>query len=155
MKTRDVDMLREHSGVHHLLFKHSTDGLIVFASDSGEIFDCNPQAKMMLGIEDISSRKEKIQSFVPSDDVDNLFGFLKSDGGRRLRKQKIEPRRLPTFFAEMEFYDLDFGGRPAIMCLIEDVTEQKNMEARLKQRAERLNSTNKKLEELIHIISHD
>ncbi len=116
-----LDEIRMEKDKLETVFEHMTDGILVFDKD-GKLIHINKASLYMLSIENKSDFISIMQ-----DKIDEDYAGLKDllEKGTVVRTLQLNNKHFDLYFAKYSEIDSDELG---VMCVIQDVTENKRME---------------------------
>ncbi|MBI1891335.1 MAG: PAS domain S-box protein [Burkholderiales bacterium] len=135
-KQAEQDSLRRSEEHHRIMVDNLTEGVMV--AQEGTVAFANPRLLLWTGYERESPIGMPFTQFLHPNDRDMVF----DRHIRRLRGENVEqhyPIRLinrhtgALLWAELSAVVIDWEGKPATLCFINDITHRKELEDRLKQ----------------------
>jgi len=147
--------VKETAEKYKTLFQYAYDAILLSHFETGRIFEANPEAENLLGYEtEELTQKELSELF-----ADGYYSQLKKqlEEGRFFYRgdQPLQKKDGSRLVVSMSSSLIEFRGKKTILSLLQDMTRRIELEEKLRNRAQSLKESNKKLEEIIHIISHD
>ncbi len=137
---KPVPPLAPHGRQFQVIFDHSPVGLLVL--DSGaHIIHCNRVLEKMLGVASVELRGRRLSTFVVAEDADSFQRLYDDVAADRQPHFRTNLRYLrgdgEQAWCRMDVARVSSDGHsPFIFALVEDITEQKSGEDRLKQEKE-------------------
>lgn len=153
--TKDRVKPEEEAKKYKTLFDYAYDAMIFSHFESGRIFEVNPEAENLLGYSSEQLLGKNLTDLFPSNDLSSLKRHLQEDKFFYKKEQKLMTSNGSRLTALMSASLVEYQGERTILSLFHDITERVELEKELRNRAERLEESKERLEELIHIISHD
>ena len=138
--------LRQSEMNYRLLFESTLDGLIVLDAETFKTVFGNKVAAAMYGFPSVEDAVGvDAMDFIHPDDRNRLAAFIAGDvlgkgtggvtGTRMVRKDGSD------FWASASATRIEFGGRPAVLVSIRDITERRKMEQELRDSEKRFKET--------------
>jgi PAS domain S-box-containing protein len=145
--------LRQSESKYRALYDGSADGIFLL-DDSGTILDGNEAAVRMYGYPLEEVRGTKIEDLIHPDDLKTIPSkFQDMLRGKNLRIDRRVRKKDGTYLT-VEVTGSRVGEN-LVQGLYRDITERKEMESLLRQRAEDLAQSNADLEHFAYVASHD
>lgn len=153
--TPQYNEVKETAEKYKTLFQYAYDAIILSHFETGRIFEANPEAENLLGYD----TEELIQKRLSDLFAEGGYSQLKKqlEEGRFFYRgdQPLQKKDGSRLVASMSSSLIEFQGKKTILSLLQDMTRRIELEKKLRNRAQSLKESNEKLEEIIHIISHD
>ncbi len=147
--------VKETAEKYKTLFQYAYDAILLSRFETGRIFEANPEAENLLGYQTEELMGKKLPDLFANGDFPQLKDQL--EGGRFFYRedQPLTKKDGSRIVASMSTSLIEFQGKKTILALLQDMTRRIELEEELRNRAQSLKESNEKLEEIIHIISHD
>jgi rsbT co-antagonist protein RsbR len=150
--------LRQSEKTYKILFESTLDGLIVIDAETLKTVFGNKVAAEMYGFASVEDAVGvDAMGFIHPDDRNRLAAFIAGDvlgkgtggvtGTRMVRKDGSD------FWASASATRIEFGGRPAVLVSIRDVTERRKMEQELRESEKRFKETFQYVGDVIYRIN--
>lgn len=118
-----------YDSVNDAIFIHELDGRIIDVNKRMlEMYGVNREEALKLSILLDYSSKEN-----PLEELEGIWNEVVKGEKAVFEWIAKRPKEGTTFYAEVFLRKLDFGGRPAILATVRDITKQKNLEEKLRQ----------------------
>ena len=162
--TRDIlasrnplEALRESEERYRRLVELSPEAILVH--DGKHVIYSNPGGATLLGVDGPSALLGyPVLKFVHPDDQELVKARMHSVA----QAQETERTELRFIRPDGELIEVEavatpitYGGQPAVMSIIRDITEQKLIAKHLDQRLKELSRSNDELEQIAYVASHD
>ncbi len=150
--------VKESEAKWHTIFTESLEGITLIDSETGYIFDCNPEFEHQTGRKLDVLKRMKIWEMVLPEKADTMkakfYEIVKNGVGRLC---EFEFQRPDDGIIPMEFINsfVTIQEKRYILCLTRDLTERKRAEEKLKLYTEKLKRSNELKELFTDILSHD
>lgn len=153
--SQEYSEVRETAEKYKALFQYAYDAILLSHFETGRIFEANPEAENLLGYQVEELLGKKLPRLFPDENFSQLKERL--EGGRFFYRgnQPVQKKDGSRIVTSMSSSLMEFRGKKTILSLFQDMTKRIELEEELKNRAQSLEKSNEKLEEIIHIISHD
>lgn len=145
----------EEARKYKTLFEYAYDAIIFSKFESGRIFEVNPEAEKLLGYSAEELLGKDFFDFFATGNVSTLRRGLQENKFFHKEHQKLIANDGSELIVTVNGSLVEYQGEETILLLFHDVTERVELEKELRDRAERLKDSKERLEELIHVISHD
>lgn len=152
---QEYSKAKETAEKYKTLFEYAYDAILFSRFETGQIFEVNPEAENLLGYKTEELLQKKLSNLFTSGDSPQLKEQLKDDRFFYRKEQPLTKKDGSRVVASMSSSLIEFHGKKTILSLFQDMTKRIELEKELRSRAERLKKSTEKLEEIIHIISHD
>jgi PAS domain S-box-containing protein len=156
-RVRIEDALRESEDRYRELVQAAPDAVIVHRD--GQYLYANPAALRLYGAESFEELRGKtVLDFIHPDDRAAIAERIEQgQAGQRLPLRETSLVRLDGKIIPIESVggSVNYEGKPATQMVIRDITERKQAEIELRERARQLEDANRELESFSYSVSHD
>ncbi len=147
--------VKETAEKYKTLFQYAYDAILLSRFETGRIFEANPEAENLLGYRTEELLQKRLPELFTPDDFSRLKEQLAEGRFSYRADQPVQKKDGSRLVASMSSSLIELHGKKTILSLLQDMTKRIELEEELRSRADSLKKSNEKLEEIIHIISHD
>ena len=152
-----IEALRESEERYRRLVELSPEAILVH--DGQHIIYSNPGSAVLLGVNNPDALLGyPILKLVHPDDQEVVKARMRSVAqAQEAERTELRFVRLDGGLIEVEAVatPIMYGGEPAVMSIIRDITEQKCIAANLARQVQELSRSNEELEQIAYVASHD
>ncbi len=149
----DITEQKELSARFEAVVHNSPIGMILFTHNA-EYSLSNPAFYTITGVDHNDLNRNEALYLLDGDKRIEFSDLLK-DASCVLCEFELERKEQKNIWVMISTAAIDFGGTDSVLCLMQDITRQKRLEAERQHNLQQLEVKNKELEQFAYVASHD
>jgi PAS domain S-box-containing protein len=136
------EALKESEERYRGIFNSAVDGVLI-VDMNGSVLDANPAYCALVGYSHSEILRKSAFDVVMPDDREEVYKHLRSvAGGKKVAFECVEVKKDGTIFPiEARGIPFTYGGKPAFLALIRDITDRKRADYELRRLTDELEAT--------------